>query len=185
VTVTPGTPSSDTTPPEVSFTTPTDGGTLPPGPTTVSGHASDNAGVQKVELSTDNVTWARADGTTSWSGTVTLQPGTNTVYVRATDAVGNVRTIRITVLGSPGLSPTSPPWSQSPLALASAAQIGLIALIPLAAAAVGVPLVVRARRRNERAKGARGEPATPEASKARSSAWAPRLRRFLRLTKKP
>lgn len=184
VTVTPGPAKPDKTPPEVSITSPTDGGTVPVGPAVVSGRASDDAALQKVELSTDNVTWSRANGTTSWSGTVTLGPGMNTIYVRATDAAGNVRTIGITVLGSPGLSATSPPWSQSPLALGSAAQVGLIALVPLAAVAVGLPLAVRARQKRGRTKGASGGPVPPASWSARAIVFASSLKRFLRLQKK-
>jgi hypothetical protein len=145
----------------------------------VSGQASDETAVTKVDLSTDNVTWARADGTTSWSGTVPLRPGTNSIYVRATDGAGNARTVRISVFGSPGLSPTSPPWNQSPLALASAAQLGLIALVPLAALAVGVPLAVRARQRRGRAKGARGGPVPPATSLTTAPTFTSRLKRLL------
>jgi hypothetical protein len=183
LTVTPGPPNPDTTPPQVSVTHPKDGGTLPLGPVTVSGQASDDTAVQKVELSTDNVTWVRANGTTTWSGTVTLRPGTNTIYVRATDAAGNTKTIGITVLGSPGLSPTSPPWSQSPLALASAAEVGLVALVPLVALAVGVPLAVRARRKRGRVKSAREGPVEPATSQPNALVFGSLLKRLLRRRK--
>jgi hypothetical protein len=184
VTVTSGSLNPDTTPPEVSIMSPADGGTLPVGPITVSGRASDDTVVQGVELSTDNVTWTRASGTTSWSGIVTLRPGTNSIYVRATDAAGNRRTTAITVLGSPGLSPTSPPWNQSPLALGSAAQLGLIALVPFAAVAVGIPLAVRARRKRGRANGARGGPGARATSPARASSIGSTLKRLLLRRKK-
>jgi hypothetical protein len=116
---------------------------------------------------------------------VMLLPGTNTVYVRATDGVGNVRTVRITILGSPGLSPTAPPWGQSPLALGSAAQIGLLLLVPLAAAAVGVPLVVRARRKRDRPSAGSGESTGPATSPKTRPALASRLNRFFRRRPKP
>ncbi|MCG2826683.1 MAG: fibronectin type III domain-containing protein, partial [Thermoplasmatales archaeon] len=69
---------------------------------TLTGGASDNIEVWKVEISTDNVTWSRCNLTVtnstpgnyvvSWSGTVTLSEGFNTVYVMVKDFAGNNKT---------------------------------------------------------------------------------------------
>jgi len=87
----------DTTKPTVAITSPASGATLTSATVTVSGTASDNVAVQKVELSTDGTTWVQATGTASWSGTLTLREGPNTIYVRATDTSGNTVTKTITV----------------------------------------------------------------------------------------
>ncbi|MFQ6012415.1 MAG: hypothetical protein ACE5LS_02050, partial [Thermoplasmata archaeon] len=58
----------------------------------------------RVELSTDGTSWVRATGTTSWSGTMTLAEGANTIYARATDTAGNTETATIAVtVEIPGL----------------------------------------------------------------------------------
>ncbi|MDI6916654.1 MAG: C25 family cysteine peptidase [Thermoplasmatales archaeon] len=69
---------------------------------TLTGTASDNIEVWKVEISTDNVTWGGCNltvtnstagkYTVSWSGTVTLSEGFNTVYVMVKDFAGNNKT---------------------------------------------------------------------------------------------
>ncbi len=64
---------------------------------TVSGTASDDISVSGVELSTDASSWVLATGTASWSGTLTLVEGSNTLYARATDVAGNTETAGITV----------------------------------------------------------------------------------------
>ncbi len=56
----------------------------------VTGSASDDVAVEKVELGLDETDWTVASGTLSWSGTLTLACGDNTIYARATDAAGNV-----------------------------------------------------------------------------------------------
>ncbi len=73
--------------------------------------ASDNVGVQKVELSLDGITWIATTGTTAWSGTLTLADGANTITARATDTSGNVATtsVHVTVQLSQGAS-ALPPW---------------------------------------------------------------------------
>ena len=70
------------------------------------GTASDNDAVQNVELSTDGVNWVLADGTTTWSRTLDLVVGPNTIHVRATDTAGNRATGMISVTVAPsGPSP--------------------------------------------------------------------------------
>jgi uncharacterized cupredoxin-like copper-binding protein/N-acetylneuraminic acid mutarotase len=87
----------DTTTPIVSITSPADGATLGSASVVVSGTASDNGAVEKVELSLDGTNYVSATGTTSWSGTLALAEGPNTIFARATDTAGNTATVSIVV----------------------------------------------------------------------------------------
>jgi len=96
----------DTIQPSIAITAPSDGATVSSRTVTVTGTASDNRALQKVELSTDEVSWTLADGTTAWSGTLALEEGGNIIYVRAVDTSGNIATASISVTVSPpGFSP--------------------------------------------------------------------------------
>lgn len=90
-------PSEDTIGPTILITSPRPGAKLSSQTVAVVGTASDVHGVQKVELSTDGTTWVLATGTTSWSGTLTLEAGQHTIYVRATDGWGNDATTSLPV----------------------------------------------------------------------------------------
>ncbi len=90
-------PTPDTTKPTVAITSPASGATIESTTVTIAGTASDDIAVQKVELSTDDTNWILASGTTSWSGTVTLSNGPNTIYARATDTSGNTMTASVAV----------------------------------------------------------------------------------------
>ena len=57
---------------------------------TVTGTAHDNVAVSSVYVSTDNLTWTVANGSTNWSASVNLSPGTNTIWAYAVDTSGNV-----------------------------------------------------------------------------------------------
>ena len=81
--------SEDTVPPTVSIDSPSDGDAFTTTTITVSGIASDNEGVSKVEVKVGSGGWADASGTHSWSKTVTLSPGLNTIDVRTIDDTGN------------------------------------------------------------------------------------------------
>ncbi len=87
----------DTTNPAVTITSPTEGSDLASTSVTVSGTASDDVGVEKVEFSTAGTNWILAEGTTSWSGTLTLAEGPTTIFARATDTSGNTETVSIVV----------------------------------------------------------------------------------------
>ena len=106
--------SSDTTAPSVSISSPAAGATVG-GTVTVSGSASDNASVSKVEVQIDGGPWNQAMGTTSWSwswGTTTVANGTHTVTVRATDSSGNVgsSSVAVTVSNSSTAPNTQGSW---------------------------------------------------------------------------
>ena len=105
------TPEPDTINPTISIISPAQGAILGTATVEVSGTASDNVALSKAELSTDGTSWILATGTTSWSGTLTLNEGPNTIYARAVDTSGNTRNtnISVTVVLPPLPPPTPPP----------------------------------------------------------------------------
>ncbi len=94
-----GSSAPDTTPPSISITCPLTGQTYSSQTISVSGSASDNVGVSKVEVKVGSAgTYQAAAGATSWSiSGVTLAAGLNTVYARATDTSGNTKETSIQV----------------------------------------------------------------------------------------
>jgi hypothetical protein len=85
------TANRDTTPPVVAITVPSPGSAVS-GDVAVSGSASDNATVSKVEISVDGGSFSPAQGTASWGfalDTTSLPNGAHTVAARATDEAGN------------------------------------------------------------------------------------------------
>ncbi len=84
-------------PPALVITSPLDGAVLPSSLVTVTGTASDNVGLDEVALSLDGTTYDVTTGTTSWSGTLNLAEGPNTIFARATDLAGNMATVSIAV----------------------------------------------------------------------------------------
>ena len=122
----------DTTDPIVAITYPPDGATLESLTVVVSGTASDNVGLEKVELGTDGQNWVLAAGTASWSGTLTLVEGGNTIHVRAMDQAGNVVSDTISVTVS---------FPRPPSLLVGAAIGGVVA------AAGAAALLIRRRKR--------------------------------------
>ncbi len=131
---------TDVTKPWVTVTSHANHSTVASATVTISGTASDNVAVQKVELSLDGITWLLASGTNAWSRTMTLAEGSNTVYVRVTDTSGNAATMTMSLTlqtaagpGAQGLDPTT---------------VVVIVAAVIAAAGVGTALVlVRGRRR--------------------------------------
>ena len=102
--------SQDTVPPVVTITDPTAGQTLASGTTvyTAKGTATDNVGVQKVELSTDGATWSTATGTTAWTASIDVKIGPNTLRARATDTSGNTALTSVTFSVAKPLDKTPP-----------------------------------------------------------------------------
>ena len=127
-------PGLDTISPTISITSPAEGATLTSTSITVTGTASDNVALSKVELSTNGTNWLLANGTISWSGTLTLTVGPNTIYARAVDSSGNTRNTNITVTFVP------PPPPAPPFLL-----IGVAAGIAVAAIALGFLFLRRKR----------------------------------------
>ncbi|MFQ6062183.1 MAG: PKD domain-containing protein, partial [Methanosarcinales archaeon] len=84
----------DATGPKITIFQPSEGQVFTTNTITVSGTASDPSCVQSVTV---NGVYA---GTTTWSRTITLTPGTNIITIVATDNVGNQQTATITVIYS-------------------------------------------------------------------------------------
>jgi len=129
----------DTTKPTLTIVSPSSGAILTSTSVTVSGTASDDVAVRKLELSTDGTTWAPATGTTSWSSTLTLVEGQNTISATAADTSANVATTTVTVTMQTPQGPT--PQGLDPMA------IGLVAAAVVGVAAVATILVLRKRRK--------------------------------------
>ncbi|HET7624346.1 MAG TPA: Ig-like domain-containing protein [Verrucomicrobiae bacterium] len=56
----------------------------------LSGTASDNVGLDRVEVRDNNGSFQPADGTDSWNAEITLAAGLNTIQMRSVDLAGNV-----------------------------------------------------------------------------------------------
>ncbi len=90
----------DTTPPTLTISAPLNGARTRNPTITAKGKASDRYGVAKVEYWIENAAnptsnFQTANGTTTWSFDTSaqpLQPGANTIHVRATDVAGNIST---------------------------------------------------------------------------------------------
>ncbi|HUJ11340.1 MAG TPA: TIM-barrel domain-containing protein [Verrucomicrobiae bacterium] len=88
-------PVHESIPPTITLDTPADGSTVT-GIVSVSGTASDNVAVAKVEVSVDGGAWSLASGTTNWTfalDTQGLLNGRHTIAARATDGSSNVSSI--------------------------------------------------------------------------------------------
>jgi len=93
--VTGTTTAIDVQPPSVSIGQPLNNATVS-GTQIVSGTASDNVAVAKVEVSLDNGAWTTASGTTSWSyslNTINALNGSHTISARATDTSSNISSV--------------------------------------------------------------------------------------------
>jgi hypothetical protein len=93
---------ADLIPPSIVISRPEDGAALTSGVITVSGSASDDVGVEYVEIRVGNGEWTRAQGTVSWSLPVTLSEGSNSIMARAFDPSGNMETDSVSVSYVPG-----------------------------------------------------------------------------------
>ncbi|NQE54966.1 hypothetical protein C5S29_15415 [ANME-1 cluster archaeon GoMg3.2] len=94
----------DNVKPSITIGSPLKGATSGSSTITVEGSASDNSGVAKVEVKVNDGGWEQASGTTSWSKTVSLSEGANTITVKATDVCGNEQSSSITVQYNPSTS---------------------------------------------------------------------------------
>jgi hypothetical protein len=86
---------ADTNPPTVFISTPVGNATLT-GTVSITGTASDNIAVSKVEVQLDGGVWTQAVGTTSWSlslDTTKFLNGAHVLTARATDGGGNVSSL--------------------------------------------------------------------------------------------
>ena len=110
--------TNDTERPQVSITAPANGTTLYLSNFNLSGTASDNFGVFRVEVSLSAIAWWLADGTAVWTyPNLTIGQGISTIWVKATDFAGNYNISWITLAYDPNPSnDTQPPkvWVTSP-----------------------------------------------------------------------
>ena len=137
---TPAAGITDTANPMISIASPTQGEEFATTSVAVAGTASDDVAVDRVELSTDGTSWILASGTTSWSRTMTLSEGENTIRARAVDTSGNTATssLTVTVNLQAGGQPSPDPMT-----------LGILAVVAVGAVA-GVVALFRARRRKAR-----------------------------------
>jgi hypothetical protein len=111
-TVTTG-PSTDTTAPSLTVTSHTNGQSVTSSNVTISGTATDSgsggSGVSTVRVNGQTATGGTAsgNGTASWSRTISLTTGTNTITVEAYDGAGNVHMRQLTLVLSTGGVSTS------------------------------------------------------------------------------
>ncbi len=88
----------DTTDPSIQIIFPADGATLDSPTVTVTGTASDDVALERVEIRTNETNWEAASMTgSSWSGTLDLGEGQTTIHARAIDISGNVASTSILV----------------------------------------------------------------------------------------
>ncbi|MBU4009634.1 MAG: hypothetical protein KJ882_02610, partial [Proteobacteria bacterium] len=109
---TPPPPAPDTTLPEITITCPPTNQTYSSNTISVSGTASDNVGVSKVEVKVGpSGTYQTATGTTSWSiSGVTLVAGLNTVYAKVTDTASPPNTKEVFIQVTYDSTITPAPW---------------------------------------------------------------------------
>ena len=84
----------DSTLPTVAITSPAaDGTSVSSASLALSGSAADNIGVTAVSWQLNGGSWSTATGTTTWSASVTLAAGANTINVQSRDAASNFSAI--------------------------------------------------------------------------------------------
>jgi len=103
----------DTQPPTITIQAPTGDPTFLTNatPITVSGTASDNKGVARVEWSVAGGPSGTATGTTNWSASIPLSEGVNAITVTAVDGADNRASAEITIRldsGAPTVTITAP-----------------------------------------------------------------------------
>ncbi len=105
-------PTADGAAPTVAIAVPTSAATwnTTNAALTLAGMASDNVGVTGVSwANAANGTSGSMSGTTVWSGSVGLAPGSNVITVTARDAANNTSSAVLTVTYAPNLPPTPGP----------------------------------------------------------------------------
>lgn len=84
-------PLSDSDPPSIAITIPSSGQSFNADSIAVSGTAFDDISLSNIEVKVGSGSWQSASGTTSWSKSIILNSGSNTIYARATDTSGNTQ----------------------------------------------------------------------------------------------
>jgi len=75
---------------------------------TLTGESRDDSGISVVKASIDRNTWTRCIGNASWTVTISGAEGPNTIYICATDILGNSEMVWTTVFVE--LPDTNHPW---------------------------------------------------------------------------
>jgi len=135
-------PGPDTKKPTIGIVSPVAGAKLSPGLTAITGNASDDVGLARVDVSIDGTNWTKASGTASWSTTINLTVGNRTIYARATDGAGNTATATVTVTVSPTDSAPVAAGGDLPRSLILTAVLSFVA-------AAGIAWFLLDRRRKE------------------------------------
>jgi hypothetical protein len=136
-------PPADTLAPVVSVANPGAGSTVN-GVVTVSGSASDNVALAKVEVAVDAGPFKAATGTASWSTTVdsrTYANGGHTIVARATDGAGNVASKSVAVTVANATADLTPPTVAVASPSAGATVAGAVVISGTAADNVAVARV--------------------------------------------
>lgn len=110
-------PPPDTVRPAIAITQPADGQKFNVTAITVSGTASDNVGLAKVEVRVNSGAWKAASGTAAWSSSVTLINGSNRIDAQATDSSGNTAVASVNVTYEKP-APPPPPVDGTPPSIA-------------------------------------------------------------------
>lgn len=125
------TPATTTPPvnqaPNVTIAAPASGSTVS-GSLTISGTASDDAGVAKVDVRVDAGAYILATGTTSWTATLntsSVSDGAHTLTARATDAAGLTKTTSISVTVSNAPAPGTTAAGAIPAGYPARLAVGL------------------------------------------------------------
>ena len=108
---------SDITPPSLLIFSPSNGQSFTTDIVTISGTASDDSSLSKIEVKVGSGNWQSALGTTSWSKSVVLSSGSNAIYARATDIAGNIQETSMSVNynpPTPTITTTAIPTTPSP-----------------------------------------------------------------------
>lgn len=106
----------DSNPPSILISSPSNGQSFDTDTAIVSGIASDDIGLSKIEVKVGSGSWQLASGTTSWSKSVVFNSGANTIYVRATDTSGNTKETSVTISYTPpAVPPTPDPATTTPV----------------------------------------------------------------------
>ena len=109
----------DTNPPSILISSPSSGQSFDTDTITVSGTAFDDSSLSKIEVKVGSGSWQSASGTTSWSKSIVLNSGSNTIYARATDTSENTQETSMVVnydlpTPTPTITTTTIPTTPSP-----------------------------------------------------------------------
>jgi hypothetical protein len=103
----------DETDPTIMITSPSNGTEVTTSTITVSGTASDNKGLNRVQVKVNDDAWSNAAGTASWTYQAALNEGVNNITAKAVDTSDNEAIMKIIVIYN-----ATPPPDEIPPAVA-------------------------------------------------------------------